>query len=82
MGAKNTIVVAFNKIDKVALEDRPAKRAEALTKLLEIGIVAEEFGGDVGVVEFSAKTGEGVDGLVESLILRSDIMELKSCETG
>ncbi|UCG53138.1 MAG: translation initiation factor IF-2 [Candidatus Latescibacterota bacterium] len=67
------IVVAINKIDLPA-----AKPAQIRQQLTEHGIVAEEFGGDVIVTDVSAKTGEGIDKLLEMLILQSDVLELKA----
>jgi translation initiation factor IF-2 len=63
------IVVAMNKIDKDGVNpDR------ALQQLAERGVVAEAFGGDVPVVRTSAKTGEGIDDLLESVLTVSDIL--------
>lgn len=78
-----TIVVALTKVDKITDDkEREAARRKALTGLMEVDIIAEEFGGDVQVVEVSAKTGEGVADLVEKLLLQADIMELQASETG
>jgi translation initiation factor IF-2 len=63
------IVVAMNKIDKDGVNpDR------ALQQLAERGVVAEAFGGDVPVVRTSARTGEGIDDLLESVLTVSDIL--------
>jgi translation initiation factor IF-2 len=61
------IVVALNKTD---LPD--AKPDRIKTELSERGIVIEEFGGEVPLVPVSAKTGAGIDDLLETLILTSD----------
>ena len=61
------IVVALNKID---LADSKADRIK--TELSERGVVIEEYGGDVPLVPVSAKTGEGIDDLLETILLTSD----------
>ena len=61
------IVVAVNKVDK---EDaNPAKVRQQLT---EYNLIAEEYGGDTIFVNVSAKKGEGVDALIESILLTAD----------
>jgi len=61
------IVVALNKID---LPDAKSDRIK--TELSERGVVIEEYGGDVPLVPVSAKTGEGIDDLLETILLTSD----------
>ncbi len=65
------IVVAVNKIDKS--ESNPGRVKQAL---MEHGIVGEEFGGEVPIVEVSAKTGQGIDVLLEQLVLQAEVLEL------
>ena len=78
-----TIFVALTKVDKLTdAQERETARRKALTGLVEVDIVAEEFGGDIQVVEVSGKTGEGVSDLVEKLLLQADMMELKASEAG
>jgi translation initiation factor IF-2 len=67
------IVVAINKID---LPEATADRVR--TDLTEYGLVSEEWGGDTIMVPVSARTGEGIDKLLEALLLQADIMELKA----
>ncbi len=67
------IVVAINKID---LPEANPDRVR--TDLTEHGLVSEEWGGDTIMVPVSARTGEGIDKLLESLLLQADIMELKA----
>jgi translation initiation factor IF-2 len=67
------LVVAMNKIDKH--EANPDKVKQ---ELLSHGVVPEEFGGDSPVVPVSAKTGQGVDGLLEQLLLQAEVLELKA----
>jgi len=61
------IVVALNKID---LADGKSDRIK--TELSERGVIIEEYGGDVPLVPVSAKTGEGIDDLLETILLTSD----------
>ncbi len=67
------IVVAINKMDKH--EANPDKVKQ---ELLAHGVVPEEYGGDAAVVPVSAKTGQGVDDLLEQLLLQAEILELKA----
>eukprot|EP00606_Chrysophyceae_sp_TOSAG23-5_P000800 GSChrysophyteH2.ASY1.ANO1.1606.1 assembled CDS len=53
-----------------------------LAQLVENELVAEDYGGDVMVVETSALAGEGLDELVESIILQADMLELKAAYKG
>ncbi|RMF86582.1 MAG: translation initiation factor IF-2, partial [Nitrospirae bacterium] len=67
------IVVAVNKIDLP--EANPDRVKQELT---EHGLVAEEYGGDVPMVPISAKTGDGVDELLEMVFLQAELLELKA----
>jgi len=69
--AEVPLVVAMNKIDKH--EANPDKVKQ---ELLTHGVVPEEFGGDSPVVLVSAKTGEGVDALLEQILLQAEVLEL------
>jgi translation initiation factor IF-2 len=71
--AKVPLVVAMNKIDKH--EANPDKVKQ---ELLAHEVVPEEFGGDSPVVPVSAKTGEGVDALLEQILLQAEVLELKA----
>jgi len=67
------VVVAVNKMDKPGADpDR------ILRELAELGLLAEEWGGDVIFVKVSAKTGEGIDDLLEMVLLQSEVLELKA----
>ena len=67
------VVVAINKIDKPnAQPDR------VLQQLAEIGLVVEAYGGDVPAVPVSAKTKQGIDDLLDVVLLVADILELKA----
>ena len=67
------IVVAVNKCD---LPDADPEKARQ--RLTEHNLVPEEFGGDVACVNVSAKTGDGIDQLLEMLALQAEILELKA----
>jgi len=67
------IIVAINKIDKsTAAPDRVKQ------ELTEYGLIAEEWGGDTICVPVSALTGEGIDNLLEMILLVSEMLELKA----
>jgi translation initiation factor IF-2 len=84
--AKNagcTIMVALNKMDKISKGPaRETARLRVLTELLELDLLAESFGGEVVVAEVSGKTGEGLDALVESVLLQADVLDLKASAEG
>jgi translation initiation factor IF-2 len=65
------IVVAINKIDK---PDANLERVK--NELVAEGVVPEEFGGDAPFVGVSAKTGEGIDSLLENVLLQAEVLEL------
>ena len=71
--AKVTIVVALNKCDLPTANVDKVKG-----QLSQIGLTPEDWGGKTIVVPVSAKTGEGVDSLLEMLILESELLELKA----
>lgn len=71
--AQVPMVVAINKIDKATADPERVKR-----ELAEIGLVPEEWGGDVIFVPVSAKQREGIDQLLEMLLLQAEILELKA----
>src|SRR5690606_449860 len=51
-------------------------------ELLAQDVVAEEFGGDTQMVELSAKTGQGVDNLLDAITLQAEVLELKAVHEG
>ena len=71
--AEVPLVVAMNKIDKH--EANPDKVKQ---ELLTHGVVPEEYGGESPVVPVSAKTGQGVDALLEQVLLQAEVLELKA----
>ncbi len=67
------IVVAVNKIDKPSANIERVKQ-----ELTEYELIATDWGGNTEFVPVSAKTGEGIDSLLETILLTADIMELKA----
>jgi translation initiation factor IF-2 len=67
------LVVAINKIDKHEANPEKVKQ-----ELLSHGVVPEEFGGETPFVPVSAKTGQGVDALLERVLLQAEVQELKA----
>lgn len=67
------IIVAINKID---LPDADVMKIKQ--QLSEYGLLTEEWGGKTVMVEISAKTGQGVDNLLEVILLQTELMELKA----
>ena len=67
------IIVAINKIDKPNSNPDRVKR-----QLGDYGLVPEDWGGDTIFAEVSAKTGQGVDGLLELILLQAEVLELKA----
>ena len=69
------LVVAINKIDK------PEANADRVkTELVAEQVVPEEYGGEVPFIPVSAKTGEGIDALLENVLLQAEILELKAAK--
>jgi len=71
------IIVAINKIDKP--DSDPERVKQELTKF---EVIPENWGGDTIFVNVSAITGEGVDQLLESILLQAEVLELRSADTG
>jgi|GEM_PF-388307 len=71
--AKTPIIVAITKIDKP--EANPQRIKAAFT---EHNLIDEELGGDTRFVEVSSKTGDGIDELLEAVLLQAEVMELKA----
>ena len=71
--AEVPIVIAINKVDKPTANPHKIKE-----ELANLNILVEEWGGKVQCQEISAKTGQGVDDLLEMVLLESDILELKA----
>ena len=71
--AKVPVIIALNKIDKPDADPTRVK-----TELTEAGVVIEEYGGDVPLVAVSAKSRQGLDELIEMVLLVADLQELKA----
>ena len=71
--AKCPIIVAINKMDKPTADPDAVKQ-----ELTRYEVVPEEWGGDTIMVPVSAKTGDGVDELLENVLLLADMLELKA----
>ena len=67
------IIVAINKIDKQNAEPEKVKR-----ELAEIGLTPEDWGGDTIYVNVSAKEAEGIDELLEMILLQAEVLEFKA----
>ena len=67
------IIVAINKMDLPAADPEKIYR-----QMMEQGIMPEDWGGEYAAIKVSAETGEGLDDLLERIVLESEIMELKA----
>jgi translation initiation factor IF-2 len=75
--AKVPLIVAMNKMDKPESNPETVKQG-----LVQHEVVSEEWGGDVPFVPVSAKTGDGIDNLLESILLQAEVMDLKAVPDG
>jgi translation initiation factor IF-2 len=71
------LIVAINKIDKSDADPSRIKN-----ELLGQEVVAEDFGGETQMVELSAKTGQGVDALLDAISLQAEVLELRAVPEG
>ena len=71
--AKVPIIIALNKIDKANANPDHVKQ-----QLAEIGVVIEEYGGDVVCVPVSARRGTGIDELLEMILLVAEVQDIKA----
>ncbi|MFN7781070.1 MAG: translation initiation factor IF-2, partial [Betaproteobacteria bacterium] len=71
------LVVALNKIDKSEANPERVKQ-----ELVTEGVVPEEYGGDSPFIPVSAKTGAGVDALLENVLLQAEVLELTAVKDG
>ncbi len=71
------IIIAVNKIDKENADPDRVKQ-----ELSKFEVIPEDWGGDTQFMNVSAITGEGVDALLDSILLQSEILELKAVATG
>ncbi len=68
-----TIIIAANKVDKQTADVERVKKG-----LADQEVLIEEWGGDVAFVPVSAKTGQGIDDLLETILISSEMKELKA----
>jgi translation initiation factor IF-2 len=71
------LIVAINKIDKE--EANPDRVTQELS---QEEVIPEDWGGDTMFVHVSAKTGEGIDNLLDAILLQAEVLELKAVEDG
>jgi translation initiation factor IF-2 len=71
--AKCPIVVAVNKIDKPDAQPERVRR-----ELSELGLVPEEWGGDTLFCEVSAHSGQGIDELLDAILLQAEVLDLRA----
>ncbi|MEO5565095.1 MAG: translation initiation factor IF-2 [Luteimonas sp.] len=71
------LIIAINKVDKSDADPLRVKN-----ELLGQDVVAEDFGGDTQMVELSAKTGQGVDVLLDAISLQAEVLELRAVADG
>jgi translation initiation factor IF-2 len=71
------LVVAINKIDKEGADPMRVR-----TELNELGLVPEEWGGETVMMDVSARSGEGIDKLLDTVLLVADIEDLRALPTG
>ena len=71
------LIIAVNKIDKPDADPDRIKN-----ELSQFEVIAEDWGGDTMFVNVSAHTGEGVDALLDAILLQSEVLELKAVKEG
>ncbi len=71
------LIVAVNKIDKEAADPDRVKN-----ELAQEDVIPEDWGGDVMFVPVSAKTGQGIDELLDAILLQSEVLELEAVDSG
>ncbi|MCC7059275.1 MAG: translation initiation factor IF-2, partial [Burkholderiaceae bacterium] len=71
------MVVAMNKIDKPEANPERVKQ-----ELVANQVVPEEYGGEVPIVAVSARTGQGIDELLENVVLQAEVLDLKAVRDG
>ena len=75
--AGTPLIVAVNKMDK------PASNLDTVKQeLIQHEVIAEDFGGDVAFVPVSAKTGMGIDDLLDAILVQAEVMELTAVSEG
>ena len=75
--AKVPLIVAINKIDKPSAEP-----SRVINELIQYSVIPESMGGETQFVEVSAKTGQGIDDLLEAVLLQAEVLELTAVADG
>lgn len=75
--AEVPLIVAVNKMDKPTADPERVKQ-----ELSNHGVIAEDWGGDAILVPVSAKTGQGIDDLLDAILLQAEVLELTTIEEG
>lgn len=75
--AKVPVIVAINKMDRAQADPNHVK-----AQLAEIGLIPEDYGGDTVTIPVSAKTGQGVQDLLDMILLMAEMQDLKANTTG
>ena len=75
--AKVPLIVAINKIDKPGAEPQ-----RVINELIQHSVIPESMGGETQFVEVSAKTGQGIDDLLEAILLQAEVLELTAVADG
>jgi len=75
--AEVPLIIAVNKIDKEGADPDRVKN-----ELSQEDVIPEDWGGDTMFMHVSAKTGEGIDALLEAVLLQAEVLELQAIETG
>lgn len=75
--AKVPLIVAINKIDKPGAEPQ-----RVINELIQHSVIPESMGGETQFVEVSAKTGQGIDDLLEAILLQAEVLELTAIADG
>ncbi|UVK79070.1 MAG: translation initiation factor IF-2 [Sodalis sp. Ffu] len=75
--AKVPVVVAVNKIDKPEADPNLVKN-----ELIHYGVIPGEWGGESQFINVSAKSGEGIDDLLDAILLQAEVLELKAIRNG
>ena len=71
------MVVAVNKIDKPNADPDRVRN-----ELVQLSVIPEDWGGDTQFVNISAKTGQGIDDLLDAILIQAEVLELKASEEG
>lgn len=75
--AKVPLIVAINKIDKPSADPQ-----RVINELMQHGVYSEAMGGETQFVEVSAKSGQGVDELLDAILLQAEVLELRAVADG